>query len=389
MVAFEDLLAPVTADQVKRSIYNVLEATGANTTVWKPGAVVRTIITALSIVIAGFAQLIYLALAGGFLTLATGNWLTLLARFVYKVEREVATFASGDVRLTNTGGGLFTFGPGAFRVKNLDTLKTYKNIAGFTLNPNASLTIAFVADEKGSASSSVAGGITGFAGAVLPLVTVVNPASLVGLDEESDSSLTVRCFDKLGALSPNGPTDAYAWVARNAKRPDGTPIGVNRLSFSRDGYGNIFLVVANPSGAVTGVYTDPNTDLGALYLSVLKQCTPLCITPHAQSAVQITQNFAGTIYAYSTQGLTEASLVAAAAKALGEMLARAPIGGYTIDNDNRIPQQTAADAIAQAVSSVYYVKFNVPANDITPGLQQVVGLGTVSFNVVFQQKASL
>ena len=53
-----ELTTPLTADEVEAALYAALAARGAKTTAWKPGAVVRTIIAGVAIVLAAFSSLV-------------------------------------------------------------------------------------------------------------------------------------------------------------------------------------------------------------------------------------------------------------------------------------------------------------------------------------------
>jgi hypothetical protein len=97
------LITPLSFDEIRASIYNVLAATGVTTSTWKPGAVVRTIISGVAIVLAGLSAFIALLAASAFLPLATGEWLRLVALYVFNVVRIEATFATGSVTLVNNG----------------------------------------------------------------------------------------------------------------------------------------------------------------------------------------------------------------------------------------------------------------------------------------------
>ena len=124
MVTLDELTTPVTVDEWKTSIYSVMGRVGVDTTSWKPGAVVRTIVTAVSIMLAALSVLIAAIAAGGFLELATGMWLTLLARYQYGVERQEATRATGQVTITNSGGGIYDFDPEDLVVLHATTQKS-------------------------------------------------------------------------------------------------------------------------------------------------------------------------------------------------------------------------------------------------------------------------
>ena len=76
----DDLTTPLTVDECKAAIYATIEARGTSTTAWEPGAVARTIIAGVSIVLAAMSVLIALIAKSGFLSLSEGDWLTVVAR---------------------------------------------------------------------------------------------------------------------------------------------------------------------------------------------------------------------------------------------------------------------------------------------------------------------
>lgn len=389
MTNLSDLITPMTSDQVKKSIYTVIGKVGVDVTIWKPGAVVRTIIAAVAIILAALTTLISLIATSGFLSLASGVWLTLVARYVFGVERNLATFGTGTLTLTNTGGGMYTLNAGAYTVVNLDTGKTYHNVAGFTLNPNATLTINIIADEVGAASTSGVGNITGQANA-LNGVLVSNPTAVVGTDDELDPDLQLRCLDKLGSFSPNGPSDAYAFVARSALRPDGSSIGVNRVIVTNDGFGNVFVTLATASGPVPGDQNDPTTDLGMIRLAMLQKATPLCVVPYALSATPVQQALTFTAYAYNTQGLTSALLLTAVTAALAQLFATLPLGGHVLTaGPGFIFLEEFKAAMTAAVPSLFRIVFTIPATDPTLVGGQVLTLGAVTGTVQFVSKQTL
>src|SRR5690606_33893753 len=149
----------------------------------------------------------------------TGDWLDLVALHVYGTERIQETFATGVVRITNTTGvGSFVSVPvGDLVVKN-SAGKTYRSTEVFSLPAvaGAFADVAVQADEAGSASTTGAGTITEFVTTFVGC-DVTNAAGLVGSDRESDASLRARARAKTGVLSPDGPRDAYSYLATSAK----------------------------------------------------------------------------------------------------------------------------------------------------------------------------
>src|SRR5690606_22967724 len=136
MTTLEELTTPLTREEIEEAIYSTLAAKGVRTTSWKSGGVARTIITGTSIVLSAFSRLQALIAKGGFLDIAEDEWLTLVARHVYGVERIEGTFASGEVTLTNTGGGVFAGDAGdlVFSCSSGPAEgKTYRNTAAYSL----------------------------------------------------------------------------------------------------------------------------------------------------------------------------------------------------------------------------------------------------------------
>src|SRR5690606_3890018 len=122
-------------------------------------------------------------LKGGFLALAEDDWLTLLARHVYDVERIEGAPASGLVVLTNTGGGVYAGEPGdlVFSASSGDAEgKNYRSTEPYTLPSGAhgptSTTVAVEAVEIGTASSVGAGEIDRLETALLG-VACTNPSA--------------------------------------------------------------------------------------------------------------------------------------------------------------------------------------------------------------------
>jgi hypothetical protein len=363
MVSLEALITPLTREQAKASIYAVLAAVGVNTTTWKSGAVVRTIIAALAIIVAAFSALVANLARSGFLDYSTGDWLTLLARYVYGVERLTSTQGTGTITLINTGGGVFTLDPGDLVVKHATTNKTYTNTATISLGAFATLTdVPVIAVELGTASNANPGTITTFESSLLG-VTVTNTTAVVGTDDESDPLLRVRCREKLGSLSPNGPWDAYAYVAKTAKRADGSLIGVTRVHSKKDGYGNVYVYCATATGGVTGDNTDPDTDLGAIALQIQKSAEPLGVTSHTLSAVAKSVNLVYQVWLYNTSGLTDAQVQALIATELTRYASAAPIGGNVIGADPGKIFRTDLEAVMRVRPEIFRINVVIAGAD--------------------------
>ena len=386
LFSLADLTTPATRDEVQASIYNVLGTLGVNTTAWGSGAVVRTMIVSVSAVLAAFSQLQAQIAASGFLDLAEGDWLTLVARYVYGVERIEATFASGEVTLTNSGGGVYTLDPDDLVVSNPTTGKAYRNDVGFTLGASSSITVEISAVEAGASSTSAAGAITVMTTTLLN-VTCTNLLVVVGLDAETDAALRLRCREKLGALSPMGPWDAYAYAARNARRSTGEPCGVTRTRTLKDGFGNVITVVASASGPVLGTIGDTSTDLGAVDDAIQTLAAPLAVTATTQSAVTVSQNVAYELWMYNTSGATEATIQAQVSAALTAFFQNQPIGGNLLDPGD-LTGTIYLDAIRRAIGGVspliFHVLVTTPAADLVLDNTEVGVMGTITGQIIHQ-----
>jgi len=384
-ISLDDLTTPLTRDEAKASIYSVLSTVGVDTTTWKPGAVVRTMIAAVAIIIAALSQLIALTTKSGFLDYAESDWLTLVAKYVYGVDRVEATFAEGEVTLTNSGGGVYVLAIDDLVVSNTTTGKTYRNSSAGTLNALSTLTLPIVATESGSASTSTGNTITTLETTLLG-VTATNANSVVGLDEESDPNLRARCREKLGALSPNGPWDAYAFAVKAAVRSDGTAIGVTRVKVVKDGYGNVDIYCATASGGVTGTASDATTDLGAIDFAIQLNAAPLAVTATAHTAVALSQAVTYEVWMYNTSGLTSAQIQTLISAKLAVYAVLVPVGGNVIDND---PGKVFVDTLESEIRfvrplEIFKVTVTLPAADLELAGSEVWTLGTVTCTAIHQ-----
>lgn len=379
MISIADLTTALTRQQLEKSCYDVLGILGVNTTSWKPGAVVRAMITAFALIGSAFSSLMAAIARSGFLDTATSSWLTLVAQYVYGVARIEATFAAGQVTLTNTTGGLYVFDIDDLTVRNGTTGKTYRNSTAFTLNPLETLTVPVVAVEAGSASTASAGAVNAVESGPSNIL-VSNADAIVGQDEESDPALRARSREKLGALSPNGPWDAYSYAAKNAVRADGTPIGVTRVRVDRDGYGNVFVYVATATGEVTGTVGNLATDLGCVDEAMQQNAAPLCVTLNTYTAAPVSVPITYRAWAYNNSGLTEAQIISTIEARLTSFFAAHPIGGNKADTaSGKVWKDGISGEIKAALYPyIFHVVVTLPTDDVTLLINQVPQAGTIT-----------
>lgn len=389
--SLDDLTTPLTVEDVKASVYAVLAALGVNTTVWKPGAVVRTMIAALAIVVASLSQLVALVARGGFLDLAEGAWLRLKARYDYGVEWNGPTFATGTVTLNNSGGGIYSFGPDEIIFVNTVTGKEYRNVGAVEIGAlQTGIQVAIRAVEAGSASNALPGEIA-FGSPVLG-VEIEQNAAVIGADGEDDLELRERARDRLGALSPNGPRDAYAYIAKSATRADGTPIGITRVAARPDGRGGINVYVATSTGGVTGTAGDLDTDLGRVDDAIQRNAVPLCVTASVHSATSQVIDITATVWLFATANLTAAQVIEAIEAEIIEFFRGVPIGGYDANEGGGFVYHSALEGIitrarrdvkdpASPRLGVFRTVLSEPSGDVAIGPAAVPTLGTLNITV--------
>ena len=373
MIPISQLLTPLTAAQIRATIVSALVAMGVPADQWLAGGVFSSILTIVSQLLANFSALICSALAGQFLSEATGSWLILLAYYVYGVTAQPATFANGSLTLLNSGGG--TYGPyaiGAATFQDLTTKQTYTNAAVFTLGPSTSLTIPIRATVAGSKGSAVPGGVNCLVTIMLG-VTCSNANAVVGLDAQSDADLRAMCLAAMASTSVRGPRTAYNWAVRNAVN-SGVPVNINRVSVSESSStGVVTVTAASPVGApIAG-------DITAAAAAIEAKVRPAGVTVNLVSATQVNYTQTITIWVTALPGLTAAGVQFAAENALDAWFALYPIGGlagsgitfgytgqvYASGVEGVIYQSNNAIFDIEGASNMLLTASQVPANQVS------------------------
>lgn len=199
---------------------------------WNEGAVPLVILDAVSRVFSrAYASATAIA-RGGFLRLASDDWLPLLAQNKYQVTRNAAQFTTGIVTFRcSANAGPYTLEPGLALSTVTGLGYTTTNVAGLTLAAGATLQVPVKATSPGAAWN-IAAGQTLRLNTTKPGVTVTNPPvidvnndgqpdtwiSSYGSDIESLKELADRCAARMGRLSrlQNVPEDGYVSAAKDA-----------------------------------------------------------------------------------------------------------------------------------------------------------------------------
>lgn len=357
----------------------IADGLNLNTSSWQPGDPTRSTYWFVAEILEQLEEIVVQYLFSAFLDYAEDDWLTLLAKQVYNVDRVAATFATTTVTLSNTGGGVFDFAAGDITFKNPSNGgKTYKNTTGGHLAVGSTLDVTAVAEEAGSASNAAAGEINDFVTTFLG-VTCLNAAAAIGLDQESDPALRQRCRDKLGSLSPNGPADAYAYVAKTPNL-SGTVNVTRARVYPTSSTGDVLMYVGGPSGAVGA------PDVALVEAAVVKLAAPLTITPTVQSANNVPVSITYTLYLYSSVNQTSVAVKAAVASALADLFLARPIGGDTIPpaTQGYLYQSLITAAIRSAFpKQVFRIDLIAPAADVLLNAGDVATLGIINATVNF------
>lgn len=375
-LTIEQLTTPVTHEQTLETFLSILETLGLPARSWRKGGVARSILSVVAKTYAGFSELMASAIKAGFLETAESDWLTQLAYNVYGVTRTEATFATGQVTVTNGGGGVYTFGAEEFLVKNIDG-KVFANTAAFSLNPTDVLTIAIRAVEVGADSSSAVGAVNALV-THLDGVTVTNAAAVVGTDAESDDELKTKCRNKLSALSMRGPRGAYEYAVTTATRPDTSPVNINRHAVSpSSSTGTVTVYCAAPSGA-----PDP-LDLGYVRDRIEEVARPDSVTVTVLAATEVPIARDLTIWAKRTNGVSSDDI-----KDMVEDALLAAVTEYDIGGIPKPPSSQGylyADFLAGIAKSAHSSIFDIDGTGadiaLNPG-QVAILTATVSVRIV-------
>lgn len=215
------LLAPPTADQEKATLLGRLSGKLFPVTDWQEGGVARTLVELFAL---GFAdvgmQLVAIA-GGGFVLLAATGWLTLLAKQLYNLDRNLATFTLGTCQLAASPAAGYTVVAGQLVAQSASGLR-FTNTTGGVLVASGTLNLTFQAESAGSKYNVGIGTITTLL-TPLPGVTINNPdngsgtwITSQGSDDEADASLQGRCtarWPSLGSAPTESVFDLWAKTA--------------------------------------------------------------------------------------------------------------------------------------------------------------------------------
>ncbi len=327
-LSITDLFTPLTAAQLRAKLVVELLVLQVPADKWRAGGVASTILTVCSILLAMMSAVIATIINGFFLPTATGVGLKALAFYLYGVTVSDATFATGVLTLTNTGGGIYPKVAGSYTALNEATGATYVNTEDFTIIGGQTLNINMRALQAGSAGNSAPGTILA---SVTPMlgVSVSNAAAFVGTDAPSDAAIRLLCTNKLAALSVRGVRTVYAYAIQTAINPVTLgPVNINRWAISESShFGTVTLAVAAPSGA-----PDPD-DVTGIATRVEAIARPSGVRADVLAATEVPYAPAITVWATPAPGTSQSQIKDSIDTAVSAYIADFAIGGVTAGDD--------------------------------------------------------
>ena len=320
----------MTQAQVRAMGVTILQGLGLQPQLWPVNGVGSTLLTYSAQIIANLSSSLSTAIGQQWLPTAFGGGLQLLSKYFYGVSVPQATFASGNLLLTNTGGGVYTYQPFtavfASTVANASgVFPTYQNTTLFTLNASSSLSIPVQCTIVGTAGNAAPGVVTKLVTSMLG-VTSTNPLSITGQDVLSDAALRNLDLASIAARSVFGPTGAYIFAIQTAiNSVTGAPVNINRWTFVLAPLGVLTVYLASPSGAPSA------TDVIGATNSIIANALTLGVTLGVQPAIAVpyTPTLSPTVQA--PLGTSPTAVQQTIATAISNYLASTanPIGGTT------------------------------------------------------------
>jgi len=401
MLSWDELIAGLTEAQAKALIYAIFASVGVTTTNWKPNGTLRTVIAVIAIILSGLTQALSLITQGTILETASGLRLTLLARYVYGIQRREATFAENAVKLTNAGG-FFLLGPGELIVRNAATGVVYENLEQLEMGTPGVYLPVVRARVVGSAGTALPGQITEFETPLLG-VTVTNDEPLLGTDEQRDDELKTDCALARAALSPLGTEGVYEFFSKYERaglsitepaapltRGDGTAIGVNRAKavVTSTAPTVITTYVATASGDVAGDTMTPGTDLYLVDQNIKRRATPLGITELTVNAPSVPITVEYQVVADPAYGSSAVEVKTAIDSAIALLGATYPLGGQTENGVNYFAfRGPIRGAIQESHPAIVNARLITPILDalMTPGSRADLSIDPASYVILVQQ----
>lgn len=301
------------------------------------------------------------ALLAPFLDYATGDWLSLIADLVYNRPRIDAQAGTQTVTFENRSTlGSVTQAAGTVRIKATGNTfgeagKTYTTTTPLSIVPWGGSgayptgTAVVEADIAGIGSNATSGDI-----GIYPTPLVMGPVncfvqsvagSVLGLAEETDPNLVIRCRLAVSEVSDMGPRAEYTSIAldpvgaftrRNLPVPStfspGLP-SISRVAVLEPGNSVVNVYLASSSGPAGGSANDPTTDLGKAAFAIQSFVVPPGTTCNVAAATAHSITLTSIVITLSAaSNVSVPSAVAYAVAGINTFFSTLPIGGSRLTN---------------------------------------------------------
>lgn len=370
MLSLEQLRKPLTRAQAMERIVELLTAFGFDTTAWQEGAIQRTLMNLLAVLVSDFSEVSKAGAEFGFNAYATGDALREFSRSRYQQDKQLASRTRGTMRLTSTASIPYTIVPGQL-LATTESGVQFRNVTGGVLSAGSvstpsTLDLVFDAVIAGAASAQVANGAVNRLITPLAGVTISNNLStpwysVAGADEESDVSMRRRNATKWATLTVEFVAESYEHIARQngaakVKVHDSNPRGAGTLDVYAAGetaqLGNATMAAIQAAFAARAFQTD-----AAWPSASDSRVATVHPTPHLL-------NITATLY--HDPNVPGATMVSRAREALTDYLRRTPIGGwdYSPGPANVLKYEDIADVLKN-VEGMRSVTLGTPSSSVT------------------------
>lgn len=368
MTTFAELQTAKSADTYLTEILATLAAQGFPVTAWQSGNAGRTLARADAAALADLRAVIAEVASGGYLDEASGDWLTLLAKGVFDLDRTSAEYAVGEVTLTcAAGAGPYNITEGSLVVSDGTRRWRSTNTSTVVLSSGGTRVFEVKAESPGIAYNVAGTLVTVIVSPALAGVTVsavTDWLTTSGAAEETDASLRARCRARWGTLGRGANDSAYLYWARTG-HADAAQVTKAKVVWG-PGDGTLTVYLAGPSGAVSS----PNVATVAAWINANKPGTD---NPTVQSAIAIPVSLIATVTVTAASDST-------ANRALATDALSAYVSGLDIAEDVDLGRLYEA---FYAASGIIDVDISQPAADVSINNGEVASLSaTITWSVV-------
>ena len=390
MSTLTDLIANISQGQYFNELMAKHKANGVPTDAW-----LDTLNTGLSLtqidaqLLADLRASVSSMASSMFLDYASGDGLTLFAKSQFNIDRAQAQYTQGTVRLISAPGApVYNIVPGQLTIGtqgDTSKQKLYTNTSGGVLNAGNHVDLFFRAVSPGSAyniaNSTPMDLKTSLAGVsvnqpIYPLST--SWITQLGIDEEADAQLRIRCRSRWGTIGAEGNEEAMLYYA--LLPPTGytaSPVKYVRVMScwlnSQYWPGAVTVVVASDAGPLSPV------DLAAVRANYENpQRYGICRILDVINAESLIVIISGDVNIFQSSGISATEIQQQVEASLADYQTLIDIGEVVF------PEKIAARMEDGNKSAIRDVNLTQPALPVEPLYYQrvILQIGTINYNIV-------